>query len=306
MKGFLVKCFLFLLIFIILEKLLIFLRDRLPEKEVDQRLEYILNGKIDANIIILGSSRGARSIVASQLASTLHSTAYNLSYPGSNVNFHEYLLTELLKYGNKKPSLLILAVDNPAELEETPSIRFRFDRLYPLVKYPEIRNTLIEKGEKNKILSELFVIHQLSISNFNLGKKHFRDKDTLLSDGSMPISWQGPEFNKIYSKEYTTYNRKNEKQDKLASFNSIIQICMANNITLLFAFAPNFAKPCIGFQNRIAELAGGSNNMIFYDTTNSVYSNPDYFSDAAHLKLNGATIFTNEIAEFINRKKILH
>jgi hypothetical protein len=74
-------------------------------------------------------------------------------------------LQNCLRNGNKKPNLLILAVDNPAELEETPSIRFRFDRLYPLVKYPEIRNTLIEKGEKNKILSELFVIHQLSISN---------------------------------------------------------------------------------------------------------------------------------------------
>ena len=305
MKDFLIKCFLFLVLFFVIEKPLIFLRNRLPERELDKRLEYILNGKINADIVVMGSSRGARDIVASQLADSLHSTAYNLSYPGSNISFHEYLLTELLKYGNKKPRLLVLAVDDPAELQINTTIKFRLDRMYPLVKYPQIREALIKEGEKNKLLSELFIVHQLSISNFDLRKKHFKDQDTLLSDGSMPISWHNKKFNMQFANWYVTYDKKYEDENRIASFNNFIKICQDNNITLLFACAPNFGNPSIGFQNRIAELAGDSNNIMLYDTTNTIYRNADYYFDGAHLKLNGATIFTTEITNFIKAKKLL-
>jgi hypothetical protein len=43
-----------------------------------------------------------------------------------------------------------------------------------------------------------------------------------------------------------------------------------------------------------------------YDITNPVYRDADYFTDIAHLKLNGAAIFTTEIATFINQNKILN
>src|SRR5688572_28919412 len=78
MNGFISRCILFFIVFFILEKSLIFLRDCLPEKELDKRLEYIITGKINADIVVLGSSRGARDIVASQLADSFHTTAFNL------------------------------------------------------------------------------------------------------------------------------------------------------------------------------------------------------------------------------------
>ena len=306
MKGFLIKCFVFLIIFFILEKSLIFLRNSLPEKELDKRLELIINGKINADIIITGSSRGARDIIASQIAGSLHNSAYNLSYPGSNIEFHEYLLSELIKHGNKKPKLLILAVDDPSELAGNDIINFRLDRLYPLVKYQSIRNTLIERGEKNKFLSGLFTVHQLSISNFDIRKKHFKDQDTLLSDGSMPISWQSKKFKPVFSTNYNVYKIKDEKQNKLNSFNNLIKICCDNNIKILLACAPNFGNPTIGFKERIQDVAGKNINLMSYDTTNSIYRNADYYFDLGHLKINGATIFTTEIIDFIKDKKILN
>lgn len=304
MKSFLIKCVLFFVAFFVLEKSLIFLRNSLPERELDRRLEYILNGKMNADIIVMGSSRGARDIVASQLADSLHTTAYSFSYPGSNILFHEYLLTELLKHGNKKPKLLVLAVDDPSEIEENASIKFRFDRLYPLVKYEDVRNTLIEKGEKDKILSELFVIHQLSISNFDLRKKHFKDQDTLLIDGSMPISWQSPRFNRNFATRAVIYNKEKESKEKLKSFNNFIRLCRENHIALLLACAPNFGDPTIGFTDRIKQLAGDIPVMT-YDSSNPVYKNPDYYFDLGHLKLNGATIFTSEISGYIKQNNLL-
>ena len=89
MKSFLKNSVIFLLTFFILEKGLIFLRNKLPENELDKRLELLINGKVNADIIVMGSSRGARDIIASQLADSFKMPAYNLSYPGSNILFHE-------------------------------------------------------------------------------------------------------------------------------------------------------------------------------------------------------------------------
>jgi hypothetical protein len=298
MKGFLIKSLLFLLCFFALDKALLLLRNRLPERELDKRLEQIITGKINADIVVMGSSRGARDIVASQLADSLHTTAYNISYPGSNIFFHEYLLKELLKNGNKKPSLIVLAVDDPSEVGENELIRFRLDRLYPLVKYESIRNTLIEAGEKDKILSQLFIVHQLSISSFDLRKKRFKEQDTLLADGSMPIRWQSKKFNRKFSSRTVAYDQKKESVEKLTSFNNFLKLCRENDIKLLLACAPNFGDPTIGFKDRMTALKGSSHVMM-YDTTNSIYKNADYYFDPGHLQLNGATIFTAEIVEYI-------
>lgn len=297
---------LFLIVFFILEKSLILLRNNLPERELDKRLEYIITGKINADIVVIGSSRGARDILASQLADSLQTTAYNLCYPGSNIHFHEYLLKGLLQNKNKKPKLLILVVDDPYEVAEDPTIQFRLDRLYPLVKYKSIRNTLIEQGEKKRILSNLFIIHQLSISNFDPRKKKFKYLDTLFSDGSMPISSQSKRFNPSLATENVVYNRNEEQQSKVESFTNVIQMCRDNKIAVLLACAPNFGNPTIGFKQRIMELAGSNNQIMQYDTTNAVYRDADYYYDLAHLKLNGATIFTAEIALFIKQKKLLN
>jgi len=306
MRKFVINCIFFFIIFFILEKSLILLRNKLPDRELDKRLEYIITGKVNSDIIVMGSSRGARDIVASQLADSLRTSAYNLSYPGSNIYFHEYLLTELLKNGNKKPKVLILVIDDPYEMEDNYSLQFRFDRLYPLVKYKSIRNTLTERGEKNKILSQLFIIHQLSISNFNPRKQKFTHLDTLLDDGSMPVSWQDPKFNRNFSSENVVYDTDKEDQRKVESFIHIVQMCRDNKIALLFACAPNFGKPTIGFKQRITELAGNNSYVMQYDTSKPAYRDADYFNDIAHLKLNGAAIFTTEIATFINQNKILN
>jgi hypothetical protein len=250
--------------------------------------------------LIFGSSRGARDIIASDIADSLQTSVYNLSYPGSNIYFHEYLLQQLIQCNNKKPKLIILAVDDPYELKSNNTINFRMERLYPLVKYEDIRNTLIARGEKNKILSELFIAHQLSLGAFDFSKKEFKGQDTILIDGSMPISYQNKKFNRIYADRYLVYDKADEAETKISSFNNFLKICRENNVKVLLAFAPNFANPSIGFFERMKLIADEQHYpVLMYDTTKALYKNPDYFFDAGHLKKNGASAFTAEISEFI-------
>ena len=88
---------------------MIFLREKSSKLEVDNRLEKIITGKIKADILVFGSSRGARSVIASQISDSLHTSAYNLAFPGSDITFHSFLLEQLLK--NKFGGILKKYID---------------------------------------------------------------------------------------------------------------------------------------------------------------------------------------------------
>lgn len=306
MKSFILKSLLFFAVFFVLEKSLILLRNTAPDRETDKRLEQILNGKIDADVVVFGSSRGARDIIASTIADSCNTTAYNLSYPGSNILFHQYLLDKLIQFNNKKPRLIILAADDPAQLSINNTINFRYDRLYPLVKYEDVRETLIEKGEKDRVLSNLFIVHQLGLANFDIRKKHFSPLDTIQADGSMPISFRSKKFTQSYSSKYNVYNVNTEDSIKIKSFNQFINTCKQNNIKLLLALAPNFGNPSPGFQQRMEWYVKPSgNHVLLYDTTNAIYKNEMYFHDIGHLTKQGAEIFTSEIINCIKNHQLL-
>lgn len=305
MKSFILKCLLFFALFFIIDKAFIFVRDSAPEREIDKRLEWVLNGKIDADIVVTGSSRGARDILASQIADSFKMSAYNLSYPGSNIIFHDYLLEKFFQFKNKIPKLIILAIDDPSAFKANTLINFRYDRLYPLVKYQDVRNTLIEKGEKDEILSDLFIIHQLLPSNFDFRKKHFDDLDSVFADGSMPISTQSKKFNLSFSDQYSVYDSSNEHPLLLNSFNHFIDLCKQHNVQLIITIPPNYRNATIGFKDRVDKLAGDRAFTHLYDTTNLVYKEHSVYYDENHLRKNTAIIFTSDLIGFIKRNHFL-
>jgi hypothetical protein len=306
MKKFLLTILLFGVVFFIVDKGLILLRNSAPQKEVDKRLEMILNGKINADVLVYGSSRGARDILATQLGDSLQRSVYNLSYPGSGISFHEFLLKETLAQTNKKPSLIILSVDDPAELLENTNLNFRLDRLYPLVKYEDVRDVLVAQGHKNFLLSKLFIVHQLNISNFDVTQKKFKPIDTLREDGSMPISFVDPRFSHRFLNDTTYYDIKKELAPQRQSLLNFIDICRQNNIPLLVVCTPNFYKPTVGFFDRMRSLVNGNAGFMVYDTVKNEYAkHEEYFSDDVHLKINGAILYTNELAEYIKKNNLI-
>lgn len=306
MKKFLINVFIFFTGFFVLDKTLILLRNYSPKTEVDKRLEMIITGKINSNILIYGSSRGARDIMASQIADSLKTTAYNLSFPGSGIDFHEFLLEQTLKNGNKKPGIVILVVDDPTELLPNSIMHFRLDRLYPLVEYPVIRDQLVERDGKNELLSKLFIVSQLGISNFNITQKHFKTLDTLLQDGSMPISFKDSKFKGQYITNTTYYNIKEETQTNLKSFLNFIKLCKQNNIKLIIISPPNCYKSTVGFNKRLKELSENNASFLQFDSTKAYANNPDYYFDDVHLQRRGAIIFTNELIEYIKANTLLN
>lgn len=306
MKKFILTGLFFFFLFFLLDKTLILIRNTAPNREIDKRLEWLLKGQVKADILIYGSSRGSRDIIASQISDAVKKTAYNLSYPGSGIAFHEFLLSQTLENNNKKPELVILVVDDPTELLPSSRIHFRLDRLYPLVKYEVVRDKLVEQGGKNYWLSKLFIIHQLSISNFDFRQKYFNRLDTLQNDGSMPVTFTDPRFTGKFSDNSASYNLSKEIPEQVNSFLHFLDLCNRNHIKLIIVSPPNFYKPTTAFFERIKTLAGTKASFMCYDTLDHTYvKTADYYYDDVHLKKKGAALFTAEIIRYIQMNHLV-
>lgn len=297
MKKFLIRILIFAAVFFVVDKAFLFIRDASPALEVDTRLEKIMKGEIQSDLVILGSSRGARSVIAKQLEDSLKMTAFNLSYPGSDITFHEYILEALLSVkGNKKPKCVLLVVDDSDELKTAKSLNFRLERLYPLVKYKNIRDKLVDRKDKKFLLNELLVLHQMNKSNFLMKQRKFTKNDSIMPCGSMPISHQKKTFDKLYGSGNYIYSKSGELKYKLKAFKSLVSVCKDNHIKLIVAIPPNFRKVTKGFKQRLFEVANGYAEVWEHDPNKVEYRDPDYFFDNSHLQKVGSQVYTAELA----------
>jgi hypothetical protein len=227
-KKLIIRVCFFIVCFFLLDKLMHFVIEKLPELELDKRLEYIVNGEIDADVIILGSSGSARGILAKQLEDSLKTGVYNLSYPGSDISFQKYVFEQQLINAKVKPKILILGIDEPTQLLHVKSNLFRLDRLYPLIKYPTIRDTLLQREGKNLMLGKYLFLYQMNKSNLVFKKKEFTNFDSIFSDGSMPIRFTNPKYlGKLVKTKSEFYDIKNESKSKVNAMKAIIPVAGA-------------------------------------------------------------------------------
>lgn len=297
MSRFIVNILIFTLSFFTIEKIFYIFLLISPRLEKDNRLEKVINGEISEEIIVFGSSRGARNIIAGQIEDSLNLSVYNLSYPGSNIEFHEFLLRSLIRF-NKKPNTVLLAIDEPGELLQSESLKFRFDRLYPLAKYKYINNEMIARGEKS-FLSKILILSRINKRNFDIRKKRFSAVDTIIECGSMPISFHREDRTFNFDNCAQHYQKKEELDSKVVAFLKFQDLCLENGIKLILVFSPNFHIPNSEFEQRIKQLTPRNVHYFIYNTTNGIYKNKSYYYDEGHLAINGAVIFTNELIEFL-------
>lgn len=302
MKKFLLQLLYFGLLFLAVDRCLIVLRNYVPQLEVDQRLEQVLQHQLKADVFVFGSSRGARDVIASQLSDSLQQKVYNLSYPGGDIEFQYFVLKQVLH--DQKPKAILLVMDENTEVGVSENVRYRLDRLYPLVKYPVVRQELIRKGEKNKYLSELFILHQLNKSNFDLRHRTPSPLDTPLACGSMPITTQMPGFTKVFDSTIPAYDLKKEIASKRFYFNQFLNACQKANIPVILVFPPNFYAPSPAFYARMQQLAAHRAYLMRYNSADLRYQNPNLFNDKHHLRQNGAEVFTAELASFIREQHL--
>ncbi len=296
MKQFLISLFLFFIIFLIIDKVSWYFINRTADKEYDKRLETVVQGNFEKDIIILGSSRGANNILACQLGSEIGLEVYNLSYKGASILFQEFILKTYLKF-NKKPKKILLFLDHKFTLKSDETLKYRYDRLFPISKYNYINDQLIERG-KRSYGSKFIGFLRINRKDFFLKKKEPNKNQILTNCGSMPHTSRNNKTLK-YNEVITPYNIADEQQEKIRALKKIQMLCKDNSIELFYVFSPSFSSFNFGFYKRFKNLVSSEKNIIVYDTLNPIYKNKDYFYDVSHLHIQGAKIFTTEISTFM-------
>jgi hypothetical protein len=299
MKFFLKNSILFLLVFFLIDKGFYYFLVKAPEREYDTRLEKVFDGKMNKEIIILGSSRGSDNILAGQIEKVLGQKTYNLSYQGSDITYQHFMLNTLLKF-NRKPEKVILLIDNPYEFDSKESLSFRIDRLIPLAKYNYFNNELIAQNEKN-LFSKIFCLGRLNREQITFNQTKKTSIIPIDSHGSMPLFQKKENSVLLFAKKKKEYFEKKESKQKLVAFKKIQHLCKKNGIELIYVFSPSFMEFDTAFYNRFLKEVDEKNVMV-YDSLNPIYKNTDYFYDESHLLEKGAEVYTNEIITFIQSK----
>ena len=304
MKKFALKLLLFAAVFLLYDKLFIIVERRSADAEIDKRLEYLVNGEINKDVIIAGSSMGSRDIIASQIEDSTGISIFNLCYPGSTVEFHEFVINMLLEY-NQHPKEILLIVDEDIELVFNPALIYRKDRLYPLVEYRPIWKELAKREHTGQFFSNFIILQRLTKYNFDLREKRFTPLDTIMACGSMPISWKPEDRELDYLSGQRIYSTEEELPEKVAAFKRIIETCHSEGIRLVLVFPPIYYTHSKSFEERIRQLCPDDVDFFVFDTENPVYMDEDYFNDENHLMRDGAVIFTNEIIRYMKSHPVI-
>ena len=277
MTKFIIKTTLVLILVFLFDKLFYFSLNILPHLQYDKRLEYILTDEIKSEILILGSSRAARDILAIDMEEHLGRSCYNLGYPGSNIEFHTFLLKHIVRL-SVKPKTVLLVLDDPDELVRNSTINFRWDRIYPLVKYNELNNLLLQKTNKNPLLNKFMYSIRIK-ENFpqNFVPVPPSPLEVIKSNGSMPISLKGPQWKEMkYRYKTSNYSIDHESSELRQKFIKFIEICQSNGINLILVYPPNFYSMNSSFINRIQELSPDDVKHYIANTKN--FTNKKYFT----------------------------
>lgn len=290
MKRFLTTFLIFSLLFFLADKLWYWKIMSLPKTEHDKRLEWILNGKMNRDILVFGSSRAQHDLYSDAIQDSLGMSAFNLGYRGGAIDFQLFLLKTVLKH-NKKPKIIILTVDDYREFLPDKSLTFRYDQLYPLVKYQEITEELICRKEISPFAIGLY--------SARIGWQQFKKPqpptkfENWTKAGTVLLDYTAIAGN---SKMLTSkkYDVKSELPGRLADFAEFQEICKRENIHLYVLSPPNFQVRNKAFINRVKTLIKDK-STVFYSENETLFEDPLYFSDPSHLNKKGAIRYTNQI-----------
>lgn len=297
-KHFVLKCGLFLLFLVVIDKAFLPLRNSVPNRVSDPRVRDLLEGNIDADILIMGSSRGDESIRNTELEEATGKKVFNLSFHGTEVEFSTFLL-ELFVDRNRLPETIVRVLDDPHELCKEEYIDFRFDLLYPLVKYAPVRKELVKRGQKNWLLNALFVSHQVNWQAFDFRQPPAHN-DTLLRYGTQ-VELNDKSLPKGEYVRDSSLNQSLELREKVQAFKRFEAICHERDVNLVLALAPNYREVTQGFMQRIKELADPETHLFEFDRCLQAYADSTCYNDPTHLNRKGAGLYTSELATCLNK-----
>lgn len=273
----------------------------------------LLTGKINADIVIYGSSKAWVQIDPSMISDSLHLPAYNLGMDGHNFSM-QYLRHLVLLKNNTKPQLIIHSLDI-ATLDKRKEL-YNAEQFLPYMLWnKEIKNTTQSYLGFSSYDYEVPLIRYYSNPGA-LGtaiKLFLNPGDNKIEKvngfQARDISWTG-DFDK--AKERMAFYETKLDTPTIYLFEKYLNECKAQNIKIIFVYCPEYIDGQKFMKNRdqIIKLftkLSVKYNIPFYDYSSDFMSfDKKYFYNASHLNKLSAQIFTNKLIAQLKKTDLLN
>ena len=270
-----------------------FMYDRIPvNSELYREYNYVTNKK-QADILILGASRGVYSYNVDMISDSLHMHCISASNEGMSI-FHQYL-NLLRACQNGSVSFVILDL-SPAQLS-TDWVRNKISVLYPFYwKDKNVREIVREtKGwYSDIILCSSFIQYNSTFIDY-IHKGYFMP--ALDNDGYIPIEYTGKSF--VFHK--TDNDKTKIEVDTLGIkyLDKIVEYCKNKDIALVICNSPRLNNvEC--FDTFLTDYTNRRHVPFWnYSKYAPVVMDNRLFVDPLHINCKGTDIFTEEIVRKI-------
>ena len=300
MKKFIINITFITLLFVAVDKVFLFVEAKSPDLEFDQRLDKMMKGEMNYDLVIFGSSRSARAILASEVENELGVSSYNMSYQGSNTDFHEFIMRMYFTH-NTVPKLVVLGMDDYNSFIREKTV-FRADKLYPFTKYPEIIQELVDRREKIAGISTILSSHRINRRALLFQKRKPTKFNRLTTHGSIIIEGSEEKFmaNQVEFDSLTIkYPFKEESDTLIQKYSDMIALCDSFKTELLIVVPPNYRPFTKEFRTRLEQLTSNRARIYYCDEEKAVYKDKQNFYDAEHLNVQGARYYTEDFIAFV-------
>lgn len=273
----------------------------------------IIYDSIDADLLVMGSSRAWVQYDPKIMDSLLSVNSYNLGLNGSHVRRQIVKCKVYLHYQQKKPSLLIVNLDYFGNWgKDGGSGGYQREQYYPYLANPYMRKLIREQepfgiGELYVPMYRYYCQGMLTVFDEITGANAAYDKEHWYKGyySGMRQEWKGTQLAEIETIRFGCLPGVEEK------FDAFLSELRKENIQVLFVSSPiyygatekleNF-KDFYDFRKHYSEkydipVLDYIHDPICYDTA--------YFYNASHLNTKGAELFTTKLCHDLDSLGIL-
>lgn len=262
----------------------------------------LFQGKINADIIISGSSRAWWHYSPKVFEEDTKCSAYNLGMNGSTFHLQYYRYLTYLKY-NKKPKVIIQNLDD-FSLQKYEYIANQ-EQFLPYVNEETIINPVLTYKTLNKwelqipfyrYIGEYNVIRVGLLEFFNI--KHFSNDNYYKGFEGQRKTWSDEEIKGLKSLNKMTVEVDKES---IELFETFIKETKQARIKLVLVYSPFYIDGQSIYSNHNEMLLmyrkfAKENNLLFLDYSKEpISSKKELFFNAMHLNETGAELFSEDL-----------
>jgi hypothetical protein len=271
----------------------------------------LYSSKINADLLIMGSSRAAFHISPQIIDSTLSLNSYNLGLSAWHFDM-QYARFKMYLQHNCKPKYIILNVDVYGFAKRSDVADYQ--QFLPYIQDTILQNTIRgHKGEFDVYQRNIPLLKYKNLQNLAFeGIFTFFDFTNLYDSTRNYKGYRGNDY--AWNQDFERFKKRYPKGAKYTfskelkyQFNALLAFCQRENIKVFLVYAPEYfeVQPYYKNKSELINLCTESAKKYqchFFDySKDSLCYNRQYFYNSQHLNKRGAELYSENLGERVKQ-----